>query len=171
MTQIAVRKNSAHVAEFFVLMLYAHCYTKEVKKQIAIVTAIFALTLFALHGVGTLWNWYGTKPFFDKYLHFLGGMFVFFALVMWLFRRAALQFTGRQVLVLVGFVLFIGIGWEVFEYTVQHFTGVVLATMSDSIADVVFDNFGALVAATMLFFAQDFVSQPKKRYNTYRSWK
>jgi hypothetical protein len=170
MTQIAVTKNSAHAAEFL-LPRYSHCYTQTVKKQIAIVTVIFALTLFALHGIGTLWNWYGTKPFFDKYLHFLGGMFVFFALMMYLLRRAVLPFTGRQVLVLVVFVLFIGIGWEVFEYTVQHFTGVVLATMSDSIGDIVFDNLGALVAATTLFFVQDFVSQPKKRYNTYQSWK
>lgn len=140
------------------------------KKQIAIVTAIFAIALFALHGAGMLLNWYETKPFFDKYLHFLGGIFVFFALMMYLLRRAVLPFTGRQVLVLVGFVLFIGICWEVFEYTVQHFTGVMLATMQDSIGDVVFDNFGALVAATILFFVQDFVSKPKKRYNTYRSW-
>jgi hypothetical protein len=132
-----------------------------VKTQIALITGVCALLLLVAHLLGTYADWYFLKPQYDKFLHFLGGFFVFFVFVTKILQKARLPFTGRQLLVLIFFTLVVGILWEVFEYTVQHFTGMQLATIPDSIADVVFDNLGAVVAALMLFFVQD----EKKRYN------
>lgn len=140
------------------------------KQQIAIVAALFAVVLLVTHLLAGAHDWYETRFLFDKYMHFLGGAFVFFTLAMYFLRHIPMPFTGRQLFVLIVFSLIVGLLWEAFEYIVQHFTGVLLATIPDSIGDVVFDLLGAIVGANMLWWSQSFVGNRKKRYNGDNKW-
>lgn len=93
-------------------------------------------------------------------MHTLGGMFlaVIFAL---LFKKSFLAYshTAFTTGVLV-WVLIVGIGWELFEYIVQHvIKPVTFATVNDSISDLFCDIFGGMIGAY-------FVIRTKKRYNS-----
>ena len=133
------------------------------KRQVAIVTALFAIVVFGFHGIASINGWYEYQTNFDKFMHFLGCIFTFFVIAMYILRKALLPFTGKQLLAIVFLALLIGIAWEVYEYIVQHYTGTRLATIPDSIGDIVFDMYGSLIGAFILFFVQD----PKKRYNRF----
>jgi hypothetical protein len=129
------------------------------KKMLAITTVILGMGILFVNIASHTFGWYGLYSDFDRVMHFLGGAFVFCFLL--LFLRPRLK-RSYPTIAYIGLVLIIGALWEVYEYLVQHYIGVILATVSDSIDDLVFDVLGA-IAVSIVFY---FVYSAKKRYNT-----
>jgi len=86
-------------------------------------------------------------PWYDDMMHFLGGAWLGM-LGTWFYfhkiQRGSVKMKTILTFVFVGTIL-----WEVLEYAVQHITNSpgALATMPDSISDVVFGMVGGYAAA------------------------
>lgn len=129
-------------------------------KRLPIITALVGLSLFIIHSLGSIFDWYTIFPSFDKYTHFLGGVFVLCGLLLYITKRN--RPYSRLGLIIA--VIIVGLLWEGYEYLVQHYTGASLATLPDSLSDLLFDTLGAIAAAF-------FVPSTKKRYNTHNAGK
>lgn len=120
----------------------------------------FALTLFILfilNSVASYLYWYQSWVWFDNVPHFLGGITggIF---LMWFFydRYCRWKKEGkiwRIVLVHGAVFLAVAILWEVMEFSLQDIfnIGHVLASMNDSILDVIFGVLGSFTALTYYF--------------------
>lgn len=107
--------------------------------------ALLAALIGGLFLVGLEFNLYWELPFFDVLLHFLGGIWVALTAFWFLFLSRMVVVSPVYVLpsMLVS-VLVIGIGWEIFEYTIS-------VTLADNYSldtgiDLVMDMLGALAA-------------------------
>ena len=117
--------------------------------------------MFGLHMAATVFYWYASVPWYDMFMHGLGGVFLavftaaFFMRYLWELDR----FETAVTLLLA--VLVLGGMWEYFEYIVQYTVrgSAQLASVSDSISDMVFDMLGGIVGTY-------FVLRLKKRYNS-----
>lgn len=130
------------------------------KKKLTQFSLIFILDIFLLHIVANTFYWYLTIPWFDMFMHTLGGIFLslFCATI---FSNKILKTSNTNIfLILFSFVFVVAFGWEVFEYIVQFFIkdSIQIANISDSISDMIFGFLGGILG----FF---FVLKQKKRYN------
>lgn len=123
-----------------------------------IVVAVFGMMIFIINAIANFHDWYRTVIYFDKWMHVAGGAFVLLTLAA--FSRRI--FPKATLIQLTALVFVVGFLWEVYEFAIQALTGVTLATIPDSIEDLVADMVGAIVVAIILFFVQ----RRKKRYNT-----
>jgi hypothetical protein len=79
-------------------------------------------------------------------MHFLGGVFIGILILYIIFRtqrNTHMSLYAIMKLTIVS-VFVIGFLWEIYEYVVQGFTGVILANPLDSISDLFFDVAGGL---------------------------
>jgi glycopeptide antibiotics resistance protein len=127
------------------------------RTQLSITAIIIAVVLLGTNILAILNGWYDQTPSFDQFMHFLGGTFVFFGLLVLRIPRT------ENLIATIIIAIAVGVLWEVYEYAVQQYIGVVLATPADSINDLLFDTIGILVAFGMYAF----VRLSKKRYNTH----
>lgn len=112
-------------------------------------TQLFLLLLIAvLHLSALALSLYWLYPWFDVLLHFLGGVWVFLALV-WLAERFRVPY--RVFLVFLG-VLFVGVGWEVFELLagIPREANFVLDTSIDLLMDSLGGITGVLLTRYLL---------------------
>lgn len=108
--------------------------------------ALIVFAVFILNTAGSFFGWYTLLPWYDKLMHFLGGVWLGFVSVWVLYRlvrQGAFPVVLFLVCILLGTIL-----WEVLEYFVQHITRApgALANMPDSISDVIFGMLGGFVA-------------------------
>lgn len=111
--------------------------------------ALFVFLVFILNTAGSFFSWYNLLPWYDNFMHFLGGAWLAMVSVWLLFRltrNEAFPFFIFISLIFVGTIL-----WEFLEYFVQHVTNApgALANIPDSISDVIFGMIGGVAS---LFF-------------------
>ncbi|MCK9351176.1 MAG: hypothetical protein WCT49_01025 [Candidatus Paceibacterota bacterium] len=117
-----------------------------------LITAICVLNFYAYR-----FHWYWEFWWFDIVMHTLGGMWVASA-ALWLryFRNK----DREQAVLRKKFVLFfsvfsvyvIGIGWELFEFSLDRFITFKIHDAANTASDLFFDGVGGLFAV-FLFFA------------------
>lgn len=83
-----------------------------------------------------LWHWW----WYDSILHTLGGVAIGIFAV-----RLAQFFNTRDLMLVLGFGVFIGVGWELFEWTLGMPRSIFLNYAVDTIKDLVFDMTGAIL--------------------------
>ncbi|MBI2592596.1 MAG: hypothetical protein HYW37_00310 [Candidatus Colwellbacteria bacterium] len=115
--------------------------------------------LFAVHLAASFYSWYWIVPWFDKIMHFWGGVLA--ALLFYLFlgkTAGSPEFKGNfpQSLVLIAsFSALVGVGWEWFEYYYDIFFNASkmiysAGILADTLGDLFLDIGGGLsLAATV----------------------
>lgn len=130
------------------------------RKTLAATSLVLIICIVALHLVANTFYWYLVIPWFDMFMHTLGGFFLaVFGATLFSKRVARFSFIKNFVLLLF-IVCLVGFGWEIFEYVVQFiFRGSIrIANIPDSFSDMVCDVLGGVLG----FF---FVLLQKRRYN------
>ncbi len=124
---------------------------KKLFKTLAyIVSFIFIINLLA----GKLY-WYSSIWWFDMPMHFLGGFWIGL-MALWLASSKLELSLGSKSLIPVAlkvllFVLFIGIGWEIFEILVNEVITDNPFDYLDTSSDIFFDLAGGTVAIFYFF--------------------
>lgn len=123
---------------------------KKLLKQ-PLVTEIILLTIFVatVHWIASLYDLYFLIPSLDIIMHFLGGLLIGLMILNLLFVRGLFGFAHTHhgvviVTVLMG-VLFVGLGWELFEVFFD-LTAISRIDMIDTVLDLVMDLSGGSVA-------------------------
>lgn len=117
-------------------------------RALIIPIALMAFATGALHLLAIEFYLYWVFVWFDVLVHFFGGALVALTAFWFLFAARIIPRIPSTVSALLvsalAATLFIGIAWEIFEYTINAFsaTNYLLDTAADLIADVV----GALAA-------------------------
>lgn len=111
-------------------------------RRALLLAGIIGAGLFVLNTFANWYGWYDHISFFDKGMHVLGGVFVACALIWCFFRYCSVQWLQTASALFIG-ALLIGLLWEAYEYIVQGITGAHLATVPDSIGDLIADAIGA----------------------------
>jgi len=107
--------------------------------------AILVFTIFLLNTAGSFFGWYELLPWYDIVMHFLGGLWLSLVAIWILYKYMEVRkdaIFSTLLFVLIGAIL-----WEVLEYAIQAIANTpgLLATMPDSISDVVFGLLGGLL--------------------------
>jgi uncharacterized membrane protein YjdF len=112
----------------------------EVLKRLAILVFI----VFLLNTAGSFFGWYELLPWYDMVMHFLGGLWLSLVAVWVLYKY--MEVRKDAIFSILLFVLVGAILWEVLEYAVQAIANTpgLLATMPDSISDVILGLIGGL---------------------------
>jgi hypothetical protein len=106
------------------------------------------LVIFVLNTLAGFLYWYDIFPWFDNMMHFFGGFWVAVA-TMTIFWKSISAQTNQLVksLFVILSVIFVGLVWEIYEFGVQDIIKVTgIASIPDSISDLVFDTIGAIFA-------------------------
>jgi hypothetical protein len=100
-------------------------------------------------------HWYWKFYWFDMVMHTLGGIFIgSFALWYYFFRKDAPPRIPRKSFVFalsLASISVIGVGWELFEFSLDTFITLSRHDPVDTASDLFFDAFGS-AAAVPLFF-------------------
>lgn len=116
-------------------------YSSKIVRDIAGVGLLIAI----LHRGAITSSWYWQYWWMDVIMHFLGGLFV--GLVALWFFYAVLKkppVSFRMFGLVLGFVLLISVGWEIFEYAAGVF--ILEDPFPDTFHDLILDTFGGVVA-------------------------
>lgn len=107
--------------------------------------SILVFLVFILNTAGSFFGWYSLLPWYDNLMHFLGGAWL--SLVATWFFYHKIQRGSINLGIVLLFVLVGALMWEFLEYFIQYMTQApnALATMPDSISDVIFGLLGGLV--------------------------
>jgi hypothetical protein len=118
---------------------------KKLFKHIAyFIFFIFLMNLFA-----DKFYWYFSIWYFDMLMHLLGGFWLGL-IVIWFFNFQ--DISGRLILQIILSVLFLGAGWEFFEFIFNNFIAQNSFNSLDTISDIFFDLSGGALA--ILYFLQ-----------------
>jgi hypothetical protein len=114
---------------------------------------IFLLYFILLaYVIGSFKSWFLTVWWFDIPMHFLGGVWLALLFLLY-FKKFFVNFdlykNWRKFFIISGFVVFIGIGWEIFEFLIGA-----QMTLSDTLGDLFFDFFGGLAVSVLYFRTQ-----------------
>ena len=149
-SEIAV-KRTRHVAGFSLLRSFFYIFMtfspKSISKNLTLrhILVLFFVSalVLAVHVGATLFYWYDAIPYFDKFVHFLGGAWWGY---FFMFARVGEDSKVRLIHVLIS-VFAIGVMWEAYEYSYQayyHTFGI--ASPMDSLDDLIFDVLGGAAA-------------------------
>ena len=120
------------------------------RSSFALLAALLYVIL-ALHLLALYFHWYWMFWWYDILLHFLGGLWLG-GTTLWFLQYVRQQPVGRieQYILPVVAVVIIGLGWELFEFSLDTFiifrTNDIIDTMSDLGMDVV----GSLTASLIM---------------------
>ena len=106
------------------------------------------LAVLVLHISAILLYFYVIFPWYDNMMHFLGGFWIALAAMTFLWNFISSQKNPwlRFIFVILC-VLLMGIVWEIYEFGVQDWIKITgIASIPDSISDLVFDTLGGIVA-------------------------
>ncbi|OGI71822.1 hypothetical protein A3J61_02380 [Candidatus Nomurabacteria bacterium RIFCSPHIGHO2_02_FULL_38_15] len=109
------------------------------------------LIVFIVNALATFFHWYRLIWWFDMPMHFMGGFFIAW-LVLMLYGKMKPGFVLDKSVIkkVIIFSFLIGFGWEWFEWGVDLYTGAQSMHLLDSYSDIFFDMAGAYVAIFML---------------------
>ncbi|MCP6720240.1 MAG: hypothetical protein KJI72_02920 [Patescibacteria group bacterium] len=126
---------------------------KKLEKELLFIT----LVVVAGHALGILLHWYNKYFFFDIIVHFSGGAWIIFAAFAFLpvlRENLNLMSKARFVLSLALLALFIGVLWEIFEFSIDRyaffrwgFIPGVQGSPLDTLLDLIIDTLGGIAAA------------------------
>ncbi|OGG38025.1 hypothetical protein A2116_00990 [Candidatus Jorgensenbacteria bacterium GWA1_49_17] len=110
---------------------------KGLEKELIIVGLVLVLG----HILGSYYHWYDRYFFSDIIVHFAGGAWVALAALAAFPSLGTGSGFKKSLLSLALIVLLAGAGWEIFEFTVEHyylvnFQGPPLDTLADMIVDL-----------------------------------
>lgn len=110
--------------------------------------ALLILFIFAVNFLANKFFWYSSIWYLDMIMHFLGGLWVgLFAFYIF----APENIFPRLILKILLFVLFVGIGWEVYEILVDKVVTQNSFNILDTSSDLFFDLSGGLYAILYLW--------------------
>lgn len=128
---------------------------------------ILLFFIAAIYIVGNL-NFLNLKFWwFDIPLHFLGGAWLGILFLVYFSAEGRSSSGGKkyfsnfesekifiQIIIIVGFVLIIGVGWEIFEFLLEQVfilknPDLVKMTVGDTLKDLVMDSFGGILIAVI----------------------
>jgi hypothetical protein len=110
--------------------------------------ALLILFIFAVNFLANKFFWYSSIWYLDMIMHFLGGLWVgLFA--FYIFKGETISF--HLILKILLFVLFVGIGWEVYEILVDKVVTQNSFNILDTSSDLFFDLSGGLYAILYLW--------------------
>lgn len=125
-----------------------------VKKFPIWVLALIVIIVAIMNGAANYWHLYFYIWWLDIPMHLIGGFWVgLTALVIYFSEKHTLPTNGSWgtvFAVALGATLVVGIGWEVFEWSVDWINGMVHLDVTDTLADIGNDFIGAIIA-TVLF--------------------
>src|SRR5882762_4865512 len=109
---------------------------KRVLSQAALSLVI---VIFVVNELAMKLYWYSAIHYFDKPMHFLGGVFLALATDAFLSKRLIGKRFGAIVQIILISVFLLGLVWEFFEYVVQAYAKFnMLVNVPDSISDLLF---------------------------------
>ena len=117
--------------------------------------AVLGIAIAVVNGLATIFYWYSSIWWFDMPMHFAGGLFIGL-LAYSILASLEIPFIQRlrerssPVIAIIIVVAIIGVGWEIFEYALQYFSGAQFANPLDSVSDFFFDLVGAAAAGLYL---------------------
>jgi hypothetical protein len=123
------------------------------RKTLLIITFSAVILVGGLHHLGSIFYWYWDSFYFDFLMHFLGG-FSMGLLFLWgwyasgLFGRST-PGPRESFLGAFFFALFIGIGWEFFEYVYKIAVPAGANYTLDTFHDVAADMLGGISAGLL----------------------
>lgn len=127
------------------------------KAFIVLIVILSSNVLSLLYGWYLRWNW------FDITLHSLGGFFVAMFMASYLKDRLVSQINIKNILIVVGATLFVGVTWEFAEYIANQILiepfyrwfsirAYFIGDLQDTINDLLMDMLGALAFMSLYFF-------------------
>lgn len=130
-------------------------------KRLVLTAATTGIFLFVVNWIANTFYWYVSISWFDMLMHTIGGMFTVFVTAAFLYRSRQLQgLDSKELFITLALIAFIiGLGWEYYEYLVQFLIkSVQLASIPDSISDLICDMVGGVIASIFVIVMQ-------RRYN------
>ena len=116
---------------------------KLIKRLIYLIFFILVVNFLA-----NKFYWYSSVWYFDMIMHFLGGFWIGLAS----FYTFSLQsVSDKLIFKILLLVLFIGLGWEVFEILVNDVMAQNSFNFLDTLSDIFFDLSGGLCAMLYLW--------------------
>lgn len=112
-------------------------------KKLLIRLLILVFSIFVLNYLAMEFHWYSSIWYFDMSMHFLGGLWLGL-ISIYLFSLENTSF--HSILKIFFMVLFIGIGWEIFEILIDKFITQNSFNFADTISDLFFDFVGGFFA-------------------------
>ena len=97
--------------------------------------------ILVINFLGNKFYWYSSVWYFDMIMHFLGGFWVGLA-YFYIFSPQSISL--KLIFKILLAVLFIGIGWEVYEILVNDILAQNPFDFLDTLSDIFFDLFGGL---------------------------
>jgi hypothetical protein len=106
---------------------------------------LVVLSVFILNLAGSFFSWYTAIPWYDKFMHVIGGVWLGLMAGWFLF---SCTLSEKKFWIYALLLVFAGtLGWEAMEYIVQYVTGAgfALATPVDSVFDIIFGILGSCI--------------------------
>jgi len=113
------------------------------RKKLTKIIICLILFIFVVNFLANKFYWYSSIWYFDMIMHFLGGFWIGLAF-MYLFPPKDISF--KLIFQTLLFVLFIGVGWEVFEVLVNDVIAKNPFNYLDTASDIFFDLSGGTFA-------------------------
>ena len=127
----------------------------------ALISKHFLVTLLffiaAIYIVGNLDFLFLEIWWFDIPMHFLGGVFLGLLFLLY-FKKYFSNFDREkifiQIIIILGFVLTIGVGWEIFEFLLEQVSilkdmDLMRMTVGDTLKDLAMDSLGGIFIAVI----------------------
>lgn len=132
------------------------CILVFMRASLSLQSFFLVILIALLHKLANMFYWYASIVWFDMLMHFLGGLFLAFvggAVLSKVIKNAS---RTKIFVLLLSFVLIVGLGWEVFEFSVQEIIKITgLADIPDSLSDLLFDMIGCVVGAFFVIRAKN----------------
>ena len=130
------------------------------KKAFIALVIIFGINIFSLY-----YGWYLEWDWFDITMHSLGGFFIAMFMASYLKDRLVPKIDVKNILIVVGATLFVGVIWEFAEFIANQvliepfyrWFGIrtyFMGDLKDTINDLLMDTLGALTFMSLLFFSK-----------------
>jgi H+/Cl- antiporter ClcA len=123
------------------------------QKQLSYILFALVGSIFVAHMIAQANYLYWTIWWFDMPMHFAGGVFLgFFVLYIrfFIFKYKDFSQKYRWVGMLLLWVLFISIGWELYEFCIDHNFSTRLPNYLDTASDLCFDMAGGCISILFL---------------------
>lgn len=121
------------------------------RKKLFIRLAVLVIVVFLINTLSFKFYWYSSMWWFDMFMHFLAGFWLSLCII-WLLKLE--NFSFKNILKIILFVLIIGLLWEMYEFYVDDNIARNGISTLDSTSDLFFDlagGFSAILYVTKRF--------------------
>lgn len=118
------------------------------RRKLSVRICLLVIFIFITNFLAGKFHWYSSLPWFDMFMHFLGGFWLALG-IMYVFPPK-IKSSISILKILLG-VLVIGLIWEFFEIIVDANFSKNIFDLEDTLSDLCFDLAGGLVALFYFF--------------------